>query len=253
LMPRGSIAKVGESGESYDREFFNPWRDFCERLPHMIDGAQDERRAAYEISEGAKHPLNHRGFYVGVSVLAFDTLDKTRRHMYEDTAVNTMPIKSGPRVCAEKRAIDRIQKENRSPEKNLEVIGVVIIGEPQPDGATNYHSETLWPCGEVCWPNIVAKKFAKDALLVTVRPDKRKGQVQTAEELDSFYSAVLRGESPSEPNLFHHSEDEWKEIVRDFDNLIPRNVDPFASTNERHASVEAARVAIQGFSKLRLV
>jgi hypothetical protein len=243
-MPRGDTARTGDTFEHGEREYFNPLGIFCERLPHMVNEAQDARLEALEQSQNAKrHKPNHRDFYVGASVLAVDVEERGEQQF---TAFNTMPTKAAARVCAEKRVVDRLEKLNRSNEGQWWVVGMVIIGEPQEDRATGYSPETLWPCGESCWPGIVAPKLPSDSLLVTVRPDKRKGQVQTAEELDDFYEAVKRGDQPSEPILFHQGEEGWRSVADRFYNLSPRSHNVLQSPETYHAAVETAKVAIQG-------
>ncbi|GEM_PF-3112547 len=245
-MPRSASLRTNvtiEQGERGDRRFFNPWRIFCEMLPHMIDEAQDARLEALNLSKATtRRPPNYRDFYVGSSLI---TVEPDNRALDVQSAHNTMPTKQSKNVCAEKRVKDRSDKIARSAHGVLWGVGLVVVGEPQADRATGNTPETLWPCGEVCWPNIV-KKLPSDCLVLTVRPDKRKAQLQTAAELDAFYGAVIEGGSPSEPPLFSHNEQSWSSAVERFDAIFLRDIDPLASLENRDRAVEAARVAIQG-------
>lgn len=233
---------------------FNPWRDFCAQLPDYIDSAHRVRHDAFEQHKPGRRNPSHRGYYVGGTIVAFSHADgETSLVTY--SATNSKPTPTSDGVCSELRVVTRVEKLNkRQDEPNYESIGLVVIGDPQPDQATGFEASTLWMCSERCWPNIIEPgRIARDALIVTVRPDKRRAQVQTAEELDDFYSRLREGEAVREPNLVDHLAEDWKTVVDRFDEIIPRDLDPFASHEARTQCVEAARTAIQQRPQLSVI
>ncbi|TXG78198.1 hypothetical protein E6P97_00125 [Patescibacteria group bacterium] len=249
----GAMARKTHHGSREAEYAFNPWRELCLRMPGMVDQAQSARVRAAKQDETAKRPASHRGYYVGASVLAF-VQESEELGILELTAVSSKPKPDAEGICAERRLTDRIQRINRSSGLFYEPIGLVVIGEPQPDQATGFEPETLWMCSERCWPRIIQRgKVPQDCLVVTVRPNKHKTQVQIAEEIDAFYQNLVDGRRGREPITYDHDRASWSEIVDEFDRIIPRTVDPFESPEARRQSVEAARVAIQGGYGLRLV
>jgi len=253
----GSVSRAKRPhrySEATERIFFNPWRDFCAVLPSMIDEAQDVRLEAMETAGRVRRPASWRGFYVGASVFAANRWDGSRQ-VYRDSAINSKPTEHSEGICAEKRLIDRMSKRTaRKGQAVLEVIGIVVVGEPQKDETAGFQSETLWPCSERCWQKlIIPGKIASDALVVTVRPNKEKAQVQTVEELDTFYNALRQGTRLREPILFDHDAEEWRGVVNTFNDLVPQNLDPYANEETREFCVERARLAIQGAPVLRPV
>lgn len=252
-MAETTRAHTGESGNQAGREYFNPWREFCLALPSLVSRAHDARVEAELISETAPHPVSHRYFFVGAALLAVHPETRSTR---TEAAYNSKPTEGGARVCAEERVFGRVEKDNRKKSNGGRVFwvpGLVVIGKPQEDGATGAHTETLWPCGETCWPRIITKKMPLDGLICAIRPDRRKRQIQTVEDLDNFYSAVLRGESPSEPPLIDKPEADWDEVVNRYDDIFPRDENPLASPENRQEAVAAAIQAIQDRPTLQLV
>lgn len=248
-------AQRNETLESDERRFFNPWREFCARLPSMIDEAQDERLEAKEQDKRARKPASYRQFYVGASMLAYDRSDG-RRQLYQDAAFNSKPRQDGDSVCAERRLIGRLEKMNiKDPKANLQVVGIVVVGEPQEDGGTGFRPATLWPCSERCWPRIIQPgKLAVDTLVVSVQPNKQKAQTQTVGELDAFYRALQEGRRLREPIMQDYPEEaSWHEVVADFDRIVPKNLDPFENEESRAMSVQGARLAIEAYPPLRVV
>ncbi len=248
----------GEAGNSSGRTYFNPWRAYCEQLLSMVDSAQDARLSAIDqhkasTARGAKRTPSYRGYYVGASILAFDT-SEGQQELYTNAAHNTKTRPDADGICAERRLVDRILRANRRVEKALEIVGLVVVAEPQRDDVSDFQSETLWPCSQRCWPNLIqSRKIGSNVLVTTVRPNKHKTQVQTAEELDVFYTELKAGNRLREPITVDHTQDDWHELVGHFDRLFPRDVDPFESAETKQACVEAARMAIQGYTPLQLV
>jgi hypothetical protein len=253
-----SRAQSGESSGSSERTFFNPWRVYCEQLLNMATAAQDARLAATEQhrasqARGAKRTPSYRGFYVGASVLAFDR-SEGEQELYMNTAHNTKTRPDADGICAERRLVDRILRANRRVETALEIVGVVVVAEPQRDDVSGFQSETLWPCSQRCWPGLIHRgKLDSNVLITTVRPNLHKTQVQTAGELDRFYTELKAGNRLREPITVDHTQEDWGTLVNQFDEQFPRNVNPFQSPETRQACVEAARMAIQGYTPLRLV
>ncbi len=242
-----NAARAGRSAEvEQTSTAFNPWRDFCVQLPSSIDTVHAVRQHAIENHKPGRANPSHRGYYVATLLAAFSH-DEDEASLMTLTAINTKPRGHSDGVCSELRTTAKVEKLNeRVGEAPYEILGLVVMGDPQPDQATGFEAGTLWVCSERCWPNIIEPgRLARDALIVTVRPDKRKAQVQTAGELDEFYTALLGGEQPREPDLVDHRPSDWEAATGIFDNLIPRDLDPFESLEARALCVEAVRTAIQ--------
>ena len=238
-------ASAREEGHSPDRSYFNPWRELCARLPQMVDEAHDARIEATNADATSRRRASHRGYYVASTILAYDHSEGQRIY-HQNTSINSKPRLDSEGVCSERRLVDQIQRANRKG-SSLEVVGLVVMGDQQPDQATGFNPETLWMCSERCWPRIIEpRKIATDALIITVRPNKHKTQIQTAGELDAFYAALVAGDRKREPITYDHDSQSWGEIVKRFDDLIPRNFDPFVDEVTQRRCVEAARAAIQG-------
>lgn len=226
---------------------FNPWREICAQYSALVDGASRVREDAINAHKPKGRNPSHRGYYVGASIMAYGMADDGSRPIITDSAINVKTREDADGICAERVLTDRLKKMSQSIGITLETVGLVIVGEPQPDQATGFRSETLWMCSERCWQRIIKpKRIPDDALIATVRPDKHKTQVQTAAELDEFYKSLIVGERPREPITFDHDFDSRRAIVEEFNRLVPLDLDPFANEASRKLCVESARIAIQG-------
>ncbi|MCA9330811.1 hypothetical protein KC957_02080 [Candidatus Saccharibacteria bacterium] len=247
-MSRSTAAKAARFEATADGyTAFNPWRELCLQMPSFVDTVYRVRQQAIDIHEPGRRNASHRGYYVGGLTAAFSYAPgESSLVSYADT--NTKPLAHSEGICAELRTTRRVERDNRkSDQPSYEPFAIVVMGEPQPDQATGYTTGTLFMCSERCWPKIIEPgKIATDALIITVRPDKRWAQVQTAGELDAFYSALKRGEHPREPSLVDHLPGDWEGIVHRFDELVPRDIEPMHDPGARALSVEAAMIAIQG-------
>lgn len=248
-MARSIAASRVSASHDVDRRYttFNPWREFCSQLPALVDAAYRVREDAIGTHKPASRNASHRGYYVGASIMVFGRSADGGQTILTDAATNTKPRQDSDGVCAERRLTDRVARFSRASGMLLETVGLVVIGEPQPDQATGFDPETLWMCSERCWPRIIEPgKISRDALITTVRPNKHKTQVQTAEELDEFYAALVAGERRREPITYDHDRDSWSGVIEEFNRLVPLDLDPFADQSSRKRCVESARVAIQG-------
>lgn len=249
LARRGPLATSPNilDGASSLYTAFNPWREFCAQFPALVDAAYRAREDAIAAHKPTRRNASHRGYYVGASIMAFGVAEDGGRPIYTDSATNTKPREDSDGVCAERRLTDRVQKITKATGIIFETVGLVVIGEPQPDQATGFKSETLWMCSERCWPRIIEpKKIPDDALIATVRPNKHKTQVQTSQELDEFYHALVAGERRREPITYDHDRESLPGILEEFNRLVPLDLDPFADAASRNHCVESARIAIQG-------
>jgi hypothetical protein len=247
-MARGAAIQLqaSSSAEGY-YVAFNPWREFCAQFPALVDAASRVREDAVNAHKPKGRNPSHRGYYVGASIMAYGIASDGGRPIVTDSAINIKTREDADGICAERVLTDRVKKMSRSIGIALETVGLVVIGEPQPDQATGFRSETLWMCSERCWQRIIVPgKIPGDALIATVRPDKHKTQVQTASELDEFYGALIAGERHREPITFDHDSDSRLAIVEEFNRLVPLDLNPFADEASRRLCVESARVAIQG-------
>ena len=223
-------------------------------MPSYVDAVHRVRQQAIDEHRPGRRNASHRGYYVGGLVAAF-SYAPGENSLISHAGTNTKPLDYSEGVCAELRTIQKVERANRkSSDPTYEPFALVVMGEPQPDQATGYTTGTLFMCSERCWPKIIEPgKIARDALIITVRPDKRWAQVQTAGELDEFYNAIKRGEHPREPSLVDHLPTDWEAIVHKFDELVPRDIEPTIDPEARALSVEAARIAIQERPTLRVV
>lgn len=239
---------------------FDPWRYLCANVEEMLNQAQKVREQAQTADEASsrKSRISHRGFYVGVAALSCVMQDGVLRKTETQFSTNTMPRPAGSeRVCGESRVLKGLRKRALKEGNGLIIPGLVVIGEAQPDRATGLATETLFPCGETCWPNFfdmdkpMVDTVDADTLIITTRPDAhlRKGQVQTAHELHNFYAVSLDGGNPAEPPLFSRTVESWQGIVGYYDSLVPANFNPLESPEARGRAVEAARAAIRGFEQ----
>lgn len=257
-MPTMARTAANRAAKSPDMDggytAFNPWRELCLQMPSYVDAVHRVRKQAIDEHEPGRRNASHRGYYVGGLAAAF-SYAPGEHSLVTHAATNLKPLNYSEGICAELRTIRKIEKQNRkAADPTYEPFALVVMGEPQPDQATGYTTGTLFMCSERCWPKIIESgKIAHDALIVTVRPDKRWAQVQTAGELDQFYTAIKQGEHPREPDMVDHLPADWKDIVRRFDELVPRDIEPTIDPEARALSVEAARIAIQARPRLSLV
>jgi hypothetical protein len=232
------------------RSIFNPWEILCEEIPSMIDEIQSAREDALATPASKKLRPNHRDFYVGAGVLAVSGGTGSSRSRQREVDINTMPTKGGSRVCAEKRVVERVKKSSSGLDAGKWIVGIVIIGEAQPDKATGNDPDTLWPCGESCYPDIFASvddvdnPLEPDTLVVTINTDMRKRQVQTVAEMNGHYELMRDGHRPEEPLLVDRMYESWHGTLDRFLSRYPDDLNPLASPDNRAVAVEAARLAI---------
>lgn len=96
--------------------------------------------AVEQYEEGRKH--QYRNFGVGAAALAF----RPDRHIWNGQAecffgFNTMPIKGGYKCCAERMLFQLVMAAGYA-----QVIGLIVVGEYQPDDTSGYECTTLHPC-----------------------------------------------------------------------------------------------------------
>lgn len=204
----------------------------------MVSEAMDERQKAEELVKEGGRPQNHRNFNVSCSVMGINEADRAWAIF---TKPNTMPKPRSSKVCAETRALGAARKARMGL-----IIGMVVVGEPQADGGSGYEAETLWCC-EICRLNHLGKDTQDDTLIATMRPDKPRGQIQTAKEMVDFQSAIVLGEEPDEIASFPYlGEKRWDTARSRYEQMVPRGVDTLFSAENRLLAVDAARMAISG-------
>lgn len=97
-------------------------------------------KAVDEYNEGKKN--QYRGFGVGAAALAF----RGDRHILNGqaeifTGFNIMPEKGGEKHCAEKRLFEAAAAAGYT-----QIVGLVVVGEYQPDDTSGHECTTLHPC-----------------------------------------------------------------------------------------------------------
>ena len=237
-MVRAVSPSSGEVIDLSTRRPFDPWRSYVNNFALMLNAAKEEiARAEEGFAEGKKQ--NYRNFNVACSVLGVNPEDHS---LFIATAPNTKPSKTKEKVCAETRAIKQAQKVGAG-----WIIGLVVVGEPQKDPGLNYEPDTLWCC-ETCRATHIVNDVESDTLIATHRPARPVGQIQTASELLAFQDAIAVGEDPVEVPTFHNREAYWQSAVGRYNLMVPPHTDVLESPESRLTAVNAARIAIQGFT-----
>lgn len=117
------------SEEEHQRRFWFIWK-------HLVDRAREAAN---------KHAASWRDFRVGCAAFAWDP----KRHALADfgerwkviTAANMKPVEGEQNICCERLAIGTAR--NAEYER---IIGLVVVGEPQPDHRSGLITPTLHPC-----------------------------------------------------------------------------------------------------------
>lgn len=98
----------------------------------------------YQAQKAAKQSRSYRPFPVGCMVMAYKrTHDWTQRWGYFRGA-NIKVSKQSPKICAEAIAIGAALQQGYE-----RIVGMAIVGQPQPDNGSGIESATLHPC-EAC-------------------------------------------------------------------------------------------------------
>lgn len=87
--------------------------------------------------QASTRAVSYRDFRVGCAVLAENDRGRTRRFL----GANAKPIADGPKICAEQVAVMAAVTYGYD-----RIIGMVVAGDPQPDGRTGIQAPTLHPC-----------------------------------------------------------------------------------------------------------
>lgn len=215
---------------------FDPWHMFVESVPMMVEEAR-------EVRLNEKETKSYR-IRVGCTVLATDAVGTS---MGIFNGGNTKVTPSAGKVCAETRTIRRAQKAGMT-----NIIGMVVVGDPQPDDGSGLASPTLHCCEE-CRLGNLGTFSNDDTLVLTAHPQRDKFQLQTARELIALHDAVVAGAEPMEPPLFHDPHFvRWETSrLRYGDILLQegiRRVEATIQPPEREVVIAAARTAITGFA-----
>lgn len=213
---------------------FDPWHLFVERVPIMIEEAREIREQdteSYRIKVGSVALATDAA---GLSVGIFP-------------GGNTKLNKADVKVCAETRAIRRAEKAGLT-----NIIGLVVVGDPQADDGSGLDSPILHCCEE-CRVGNLTKKCNDDTLILTAHPFKDKFQLQTAHEMIDLHDAVARGEEAEEPPLFHDPGfRRWETSRANYGLILLREgierVDALIQPPERPIVIAAARTAITGYA-----
>lgn len=213
---------------------FDPWHLLVESIPMMVEGAREIREkdsASYRIK-------------VGSVALATDAVGES---MGIFGGGNTKVTKADVKVCAETRAIRRAERAGMN-----NIIGLVIVGDAQPDDGSGLDSPTLHCCEE-CRIGNLGRRSNPDTLVMTALPDTDRYQLQTAAELIELHEAVIRGGEPAEPPLFHDPGfRRWEASRHQYGATLLHNgitrVDALIEPPERQIVVGAARTAITGYA-----
>lgn len=213
---------------------FDPWHTFVESVPMLVQRAREIRLDDDETNS----------YRIKVGCMALSTsLDGSEMGMF--AGGNTKITKAHGKVCAETRAIRRARRAGAG-----NIIGLVIVGDLQPDDGTGVFSPTLHCCEE-CRPNNLARFCNDDTLVMTVLPDSDNFQLHTAAELIDIHDAAAGGVEIAQQPLFHDPGLlKWdRNRVTYGSRLVQRqltNVNAMITGDDRSFVVSAAREAITG-------
>lgn len=160
---------------------------------------------------------------------------------------NTKITPAAGKVCAETRAIRRARRAGMT-----NIIGMVVVGDPQPDDGSGLASPTLHCCEE-CRLGNLGKFSNDDTLVLTAHPQRDKFQLQTAHELIVLHEMVVVGEEPQEPPLFYDPHfTRWETSRLQYGAILLREgverVEATIQSPQREVVINAARAAITGFA-----
>ncbi len=154
MVQQTAGAQADYAGESGERLYFNPWRDFCAQLPQFIDEVHAVRQRALNQHKPGTRNASHRGFYVATLHAAY-SYGGEENSLVWFTAINSKPRPDSEGICSELRTTTNLENLNMAAGKHYDTVGLVVMGEPQPDQATGYETGTLFVCSERCWPKII--------------------------------------------------------------------------------------------------
>jgi cytidine deaminase len=143
----------------------------------------------------AKYALSWRNFIVGCAVFAYDSKRTeywqfgTRWKIF--TGCNFKPFEDGHNVCAEQIAIGAAVNEGYE-----RIIGMALVGEPQPDGETGLKGKTLYPCKNCRAFFQALPQVRSDTIIISATRDEREPiEVYTVEDLLKLHDGPKTGES----------------------------------------------------------
>ncbi|PJA93518.1 MAG: hypothetical protein CO132_02710 [Candidatus Kerfeldbacteria bacterium CG_4_9_14_3_um_filter_45_8] len=119
-------------------------REFDQRLEELVEMARAAQRRAQ----------SYRGFRVGAVALAFNG-----REYRAFAGINMKPLEDGPKICAEQVAVGGAIASGYGT-----VIGLVVIGEPQPNEERTLTLHPCWVCRTLLPP---LPAISRDTIVVT--------------------------------------------------------------------------------------
>ncbi len=103
--------------------------------------AKDRERLIDRARQAAMHATNHRGFLVGCVVLAWSSRWGEGRQYRLFGGANMMPLRDGPKICAELVAMGAALAAGAE-----KIVAIVVAGDPQKDDQSGMEMPTLHPC-----------------------------------------------------------------------------------------------------------
>lgn len=128
--------------------------------------------------------FQHRHFKVSAVVLAYKAeYDHPTHPFYRVawnlfTGVNLMPIKGGPKVCAEMAAISAARAAGYQ-----HIVAVCVVGEKQNDDVSQVETATLHPCWSCRTMMEKLPEITPDSIILTIRTNQNVGEEQTFAQL----------------------------------------------------------------------
>jgi cytidine deaminase len=105
----------------------------------------------------------YRNFLVGSAILVYDG-----SHYRIFASTNLMPVKGGPKVCAEQGALVNARSQGPFPL----IVAIVVCGQAQPDNESNILSPTLHPCGNCRQFCLGLPEVTDETIIYTVSIEK---------------------------------------------------------------------------------
>lgn len=128
--------------------------------------------------------FQHRDFKVSAVVLAYKPeYDHPTSPFYGVawalfSGVNLMPIKGGPKVCAEMAAISAARAAGYT-----KIVAICVVGEKQNDDVSQVETATLHPCWACRMMMEKLPEISPETIILTIRTNQDLGEEQTFAQL----------------------------------------------------------------------